>query len=106
MAQLAGDVRGVMIPVTGASVLLPNATVSEVITYGEPQEIENAPNWVAKSTMVNIVTIDVVVGNKATAINRFSALITADSISRIPDINTIGNNKRNIRLIDNCISDE
>ena len=46
MAQLAGDVRGVMIPVTGASVLLPNATVSEVITYGDPQEIEGAPEWV------------------------------------------------------------
>jgi chemosensory pili system protein ChpC len=46
MAQLAGDVRGVMIPVTGASILLPNATVSEVITYGDPQEIENAPTWV------------------------------------------------------------
>lgn len=46
MAQLAGDVRGVLIPVTGTSVLLPNATVSEVITYGDPQEIENAPNWV------------------------------------------------------------
>ena len=46
MAQLAGDVRGVMIPVTGASVLLPNATVSEVITYGDPQEIEDSPEWV------------------------------------------------------------
>jgi chemosensory pili system protein ChpC len=46
MAQLAGDVRGVMIPVTGASVLLPNATVSEVITYGDPQKIEDAPEWV------------------------------------------------------------
>lgn len=46
MAQLAGDVRGVMIPVTGARVLLPNATVSEVITYGDPQKIDNAPEWV------------------------------------------------------------
>jgi chemosensory pili system protein ChpC len=35
-----------MIPITGASIMLPNATVSEVITYGDPQVIENAPNWV------------------------------------------------------------
>ena len=50
MAQMAGDVRGVLIPVTGATVLLPNATVSEVITYGEPQKIEQAPKWVYGST--------------------------------------------------------
>jgi chemosensory pili system protein ChpC len=35
-----------MIPVTEARVLLPNASVSEVITYGDPQPIENAPDWV------------------------------------------------------------
>ncbi len=46
MAQLAADIRGVMIPVTEAKVLLPNASVSEVITYGNPQPIEAAPEWV------------------------------------------------------------
>ncbi len=46
MAQLAADIRGVMIPVTEAKVLLPNASVSEVITYGTPQQIEAAPEWV------------------------------------------------------------
>ena len=46
MAPLAADIRGVMIPVTEARVLLPNASVSEVITYGTPQQIEAAPEWV------------------------------------------------------------
>lgn len=46
MAQLAPDIRGVMIPVTEAKVLLPNASVSEVITYGNPQAIDGAPDWV------------------------------------------------------------
>ncbi len=35
-----------MIPVTEAKVLLPNASVSEVITFGNPQSIEEAPEWV------------------------------------------------------------
>lgn len=46
MAQLASDIRGVLIPVTEAKVLLPNASVSEVITYGTPQPIEGMPEWV------------------------------------------------------------
>jgi chemosensory pili system protein ChpC len=39
------EIRGVMIPVTGGRVLLPNATVAEVITYSVPEKIENAPEW-------------------------------------------------------------
>ena len=39
------DIRGVMITVTGGRVLLPNATISEVITFALPEPVPNAPNW-------------------------------------------------------------
>ena len=39
------DIRGVLIGVTGARLLLPNASVAEVITYSEPEAGENAPEW-------------------------------------------------------------
>jgi len=39
------EIRGLMIPVTGGRVLLPNATVAEVITYAQPEKIANAPLW-------------------------------------------------------------
>jgi chemosensory pili system protein ChpC len=39
------EIRGVMIPVTGGRILLPNATVAEVITYSTPEKIPNAPHW-------------------------------------------------------------
>jgi chemosensory pili system protein ChpC len=39
------EIRGLMIPVTGTRVLLPNATVAEVITYSAPEKIANAPAW-------------------------------------------------------------
>src|SRR5215468_1265919 len=46
MAELTTrEIRGVMIPVTGGRVLLPNATVAEVITYSTPEKIANAPDW-------------------------------------------------------------
>lgn len=37
--------RGVLITVGGGRLLLPNATVSEVITYSDPEPVENAPPW-------------------------------------------------------------
>ncbi len=46
MAQTAADIRGVMIPLTDAKILLPNASVSEVITYGDPVPVSDAPPWV------------------------------------------------------------
>lgn len=44
-SQLTHDIRGVMITVTGARVLLPNATVAEVITYSPPEAVDGAPDW-------------------------------------------------------------
>jgi chemosensory pili system protein ChpC len=45
MIELPREIRGVMIPVTGGRVLLPNATVAEVITYTKPEAIDGAPPW-------------------------------------------------------------
>ncbi len=42
---ISHDIRGVMIGVTGARALLPNATVAEVITYSPPDPLEGAPAW-------------------------------------------------------------
>lgn len=39
------DIRGVTIAVTNGRLLLPNATVAEVITYSEPDPVEGAPDW-------------------------------------------------------------
>lgn len=45
MAKLAGQVRSVLIPVTGERILLPNATVAEVITFGTPDSTGDGPDW-------------------------------------------------------------
>jgi chemosensory pili system protein ChpC len=39
------EIRGVLITVRGGRLLLPNASVSEVITMSEPEPVENAPEW-------------------------------------------------------------
>ncbi|MFT3805851.1 chemotaxis protein CheW [Arenimonas sp.] len=39
------DIRGVLIAVSEGRLLLPNASVAEVITFSEPEPVENAPTW-------------------------------------------------------------
>lgn len=42
----AGDIRGVLIQVAGARLLLPNATIAEVLSYADPEPVgESAPAW-------------------------------------------------------------
>ena len=45
MALTSSEIRGVMIPVTGGRVLLPNASVAEVITLTVPEPVAGAPSW-------------------------------------------------------------
>ena len=39
------DIRGVLIQVAGARLLLPNATIAEVLSFADPEAIANAPDW-------------------------------------------------------------
>lgn len=43
------EIRGVLIQIEGGRLLLPNATVSEVLSYADPEPIENAPDWILGS---------------------------------------------------------
>jgi chemosensory pili system protein ChpC len=41
----SNDIRGVLIQVAGARLLLPNATIAEVLSFADPEQVENAPDW-------------------------------------------------------------
>lgn len=43
--SLPREIRGVMLPVTGGRVLVPNTTMAEVITYAKPEPVPGAPPW-------------------------------------------------------------
>ena len=42
---LPREIRCVLVPVGNLRLLLPNATVAEVITQGTPEPVPNAPQW-------------------------------------------------------------
>ncbi|MBJ7576122.1 chemotaxis protein CheW [Luteimonas sp. MC1828] len=39
------EIRGVLIQVAGARLLLPNATIAEVLSFAEPEPVDGAPHW-------------------------------------------------------------
>jgi chemosensory pili system protein ChpC len=39
------DIRGVLIQIEGARLLLPNATIAEVLSFADPEPVENSPDW-------------------------------------------------------------
>lgn len=39
------DIRGVLIQIEGARLLLPNATIAEVLSFADPEPVANAPDW-------------------------------------------------------------
>jgi chemosensory pili system protein ChpC len=45
MNTSSADIRGVLINLGAGRLLLPNATVAEVISFSPPEPISNAPDW-------------------------------------------------------------
>ena len=45
MSDLAQIIRGVLIQVKDARLLLPNATIAEVLSFATPEPVDNAPDW-------------------------------------------------------------
>jgi chemosensory pili system protein ChpC len=44
-APASNDIRGVLIQVSGARLLLPNATIAEVLSFADPDPVDNTPDW-------------------------------------------------------------
>ena len=49
MSTASSDIRAVLIQTEFSRLLLPNATISEVLSYAEPEPVENAPEWLRGS---------------------------------------------------------
>ncbi|MEE4329693.1 MAG: chemotaxis protein CheW [Wenzhouxiangella sp.] len=39
------EIRSVLVPLSGGHILIPNATVAEVVGYSEPEPVPGAPEW-------------------------------------------------------------
>lgn len=40
-----GEIRSIILPSSGADILIPNATIAEITNYAQPQPLSDAPPW-------------------------------------------------------------
>lgn len=45
------EVRSVLIPIVGTDLLLPNASIAEIVGYSTPETIADAPDWILGNIM-------------------------------------------------------
>ena len=45
MSESTNIIRGVLIQVAEARLLLPNATIAGVLSYADPEPVADAPDW-------------------------------------------------------------
>ena len=91
-AIVSQDIRGVLITVARGSLLLPNASLAEVITYSDPDPVPNAPAWLLgrarwRGWALPIVSYSRLVGwsNEAPALGaKVAVLKTVGNHARMP----------------------
>lgn len=86
--QVTGVIHCLTIPVHEETILLPNASVAEVIAYKEPSPIDDAPEWFLgyiewREKRVPIISFEAISGKE---------LVAAKKNSRIAVMNTINGN--------------
>ena len=69
MENQSQQMRGVLISLQGGKILLPNTTVSEIITFITPEAVENKPDWYIgamrwKGYRLPLVSYSLMIGEK------------------------------------------
>ncbi|MGB0721534.1 MAG: chemotaxis protein CheW [Gammaproteobacteria bacterium] len=90
-AESAGLVRCLLIPLGGVQMLLPNASVAEIVNYREPRTIDNAPRWYAgeltwRGTDVPLLALEAASGDRVPSKSRNTHVVVITSLSGRTDM--------------------
>ena len=89
------DIRGVMLPLHGTMLILPNVTVAEVIGYRNPDPVMNAPAWLMGSVnwrqhKMPVISFEFFVHKEAAAPGYRSRIALCHNLQGNADIPFIG----------------
>ena len=84
--QLPSEIRGVLIPLQGEQLLLPNAAVAEVIDYREPSPQAGAPEWLLGSASwrqrnLPIVRLETLLGQEQARTSARQRIVVCHTLS-------------------------
>jgi chemosensory pili system protein ChpC len=85
MADMAGGVRSMCIPLRGVNMLLPSASVAEVNNYQMPKELPDTPEWLLgtitwRDQTVPVISLEVLCGENMPANLVYSRIMIVNSI--------------------------
>lgn len=97
-----------LVPVRGGLLLIPNATVSEIIGYTKPTTIDNTPAWILgqitwRNYQLPLISFESVNGNEvvtARAGNRVLVVNTLSNNSQLPYFGLVSQGIPQLRMID------
>ena len=79
------EVRGQIIPLDGMYMVLPNTAIAEVVSYSEPDPMENKPDWMLgninwRGATIPLIGFETISAQKTSQINERCRIIMLNSI--------------------------
>lgn len=89
------ELRGVLLPLRGALLLLPNASISEIVGYHEPTPVKNAPEWLLglqdwHQQKVPLVSFETLVGRGSEEVGHGARVAICKTLGDNPERPFIG----------------
>lgn len=91
MSSLSVSVRSLMIPMMHDKILLPNASLAEIVTYSEPVSIDKSPDWLMgllewRGLRVPLVSFESIQGGGKTEIGKGSRIAIFNALGGNPEL--------------------
>lgn len=93
--DLPSEIRGLLVPLSGEQLLLPNAMVAEVVNYQAPQPIEDAPDWLKgyvawRGEIVPLVSVERLTGAAEPAPGHRARIVVCTTLGRHSRLSYVG----------------
>ncbi|MEJ1296123.1 MAG: chemotaxis protein CheW [Candidatus Sedimenticola sp. (ex Thyasira tokunagai)] len=92
----SNEVRGVLLPLNSGKLLLPNAAISEVVSYRQPEQLDgDKPGWLLghfswRQQQIPLVCFDSLVGRQAVDVGTRARIAISNTLNGNPDYPFIG----------------
>ena len=89
------EIRAVLMPIGEAQVLLPNATLAEVISYRDPRPLEQSPEWMIgqiewRQVSVPVVSLAAALGLRTESLGHRSRIAVCNTLGTDSQLPFIG----------------
>jgi len=91
MSGISVSVRSLMIPMMHDKILLPNASLAEIVTYSDPVSVDKSPDWFLgllewRGLRVPLVSFESIQGGNKTDVGKHSRIAIFNALGGNPEL--------------------